>query len=64
MSRRRLGAKPMAMLTAAMSSASAATLMLRATVQYQAAMAGLARPLMARSGFSNRSSPRNSPADR
>ena len=64
MSRRMLGANPMAMFTAAMSSASADTLMLRATVQYQAAMAGLARPLMARSGSPARSRPRKSPADR
>jgi hypothetical protein len=62
MSRRTLGAKPMAMLTAAMSSSSAAPLMLRATVQYQAAIAGLASGLMARSGSPARSSSSDSPA--
>ena len=56
------GAKPMAMLTAAMSSSWPAALMLRATVQYQAAIGGLASGLMARSGSPARSRSSESPA--
>jgi hypothetical protein len=63
-SSRTLGRYPTAMLTAAMSKRSAARLMSRATVQYQAATRALVVGSAARVGSVRRSTPRSSPAAR
>jgi hypothetical protein len=63
-SSRTLGRNPTAMLTAAMSNRSAAWLMSRATVQYQAATWALVAGVAARSGSASRSRPRSAPAAR
>jgi hypothetical protein len=63
-SSRTLGRNPTAMLTAAMSNRSAAWLMSRATVQYQAATWALVVGVAARSGWASRSKPRSVPAAR
>lgn len=63
-SSRTLGRNPTAMLTAAMSNRSAAWLMSRATVQYQAATWALVAGVAARPGSASRSRPRSAPAAR